>query len=167
MANKQNGAVSRLDRLAIWLAGGQVHTGFTGPHMTIAANIVLLLAGLAGMTGVIMGRDMNLLILAAMIGSTFHRVAVEWKERGYARNDEREQAIYWKALAIGVTIPGLLLVVWMLLLGAFVDDGMWHPVRQDDWSAVALFAMGLTAQIGGIAKAWMTPAYAAELLDDE
>jgi hypothetical protein len=167
MMDKQNGAASRLDRLAIRLTGGQVHTGFTGPHMIILANGLFLLAGLAGMIAVIMGLDMSALIVAAMLGTTFHKVAVEWKERGYAPKDEREDALHWKALAIGVSIPLTLLVVWMLLLGAFADDGMWHPVGQDDWTAVATFALGLAGQLASIVKARMTPSYAADLLDDE
>lgn len=167
MAYRPDNAGTRLDRLATRLTGGQVHYGITGPYITIAFNLVLLLAGVAGMTGVIMGGEMNGLLQAVLIAGTFHGAFVQYKERGNAPLDERENAIRWKAMALGAGISGMLLVVWMCLLGGFADQGMWHPAKEDDWMAVAMFAVALAAQINAIAKAWMTPAYAAELLDDD
>lgn len=167
MAYKQKSAVSRLDRLAIRLIGSPVNTGFTGPHMTIAINALLLICGLTGMVGTMMGQSLYKLILFTTIASVLHKAAMEFRERGYARRDEREDAIHWKAWAIGAAIPGIILVSWMHLLDAFADYGMWYPTQPDDWSAVSMFAMGLALQLSSIAKGCMTPAYAADLLDGE
>lgn len=107
------------------------------------------------------------LMYGLLMASTLYRLSVEFRERGYSRPDEREDAVRWKAMTIGVGAPGLVLVVWMLLLGGFADDGLWQPVREDDWVVAVMFVVGLAVQISAIAKAWMTPAYAADLLDEE
>ena len=40
-----------------------------------------------------------------------------------------------------------------------------RPARE--WQAAGFFILGLMSKIANIASAWMTPAYAAELLDEE
>jgi len=167
MTYRQNGAASRFGRLATWLTGGRLQWGFAGPHMMIVVQSLLLVAGLAAMIAAMRGYGVFHLMYGLLMASTLYRLTVEFRERGYSPHDEREDAIRWKAMAIGAGAPGLVLVVWMMLLGAFADEGLWHPVREDDWVVVAMFAVGLAVQISAIAKAWMTPAYAAELLDED
>ncbi len=167
MIYRQKDAVSHFDRLAMWLTGGRLQWGFAGPHMTIVVQSLLLVAGIAAMIATTRGYAVFHLMYGLLMASTLYRLSVELRERGYATHDEREDAIRWKAMAIGASVPGLALVVWMMLLGAFADEGLWHPMREDDWVVVAMFAVGLAVQISAIAKAWMTPAYAAELLDDD
>jgi len=167
MTYRQRDAVSRFDRLAMWLTGGRLQWGFAGPHMMIVVQSLLLVAGIAAMIATMRGYAVFHLMYGLLMASTLYRLSVEFRERGYSPHDEREDAIRWKAMAVGAGAPGLVLVVWMMLLGAFADQGLWHPMREDDWVVVAMFAVGLAVQISAIAKAWMTPAYAAELLDDD
>lgn len=167
MTYRQKDAVSRFDRLTLWLTGGRPQWGFAGPHMMIVVQSVLLVASLAAMIATVRGYTSFHLMYGLLMASTLYRASVEFKERGYSRPDEREDAVRWKAMAIGVSAPGLVLVVWMLLLGGFADNGLWQPVREDDWVVTAMFAVGLAVQISAIAKAWMTPAYAADLLDED
>jgi hypothetical protein len=44
---------------------------------------------------------------------------------------------------------------------------MWYPDRSEEWQAAGVFILGLMVQITNIAKAWMTPAYAAALGEED
>jgi len=102
-----------------------------------------------------------------MFAAGTHTVIVEQRKRGNAPLDERERAIFWKATAIGAFVPCVLISGWVMLLGNFADQGMWYPDRSEEWRASGFFILGMMSQIANIASAWMTPSYAADLLDVE
>jgi hypothetical protein len=167
MSNKDQGMVSLLDRIATRLTGRQVHMGFTGPHMIIAANAILLLIALAGMLATTRDQDFGQdLVVWAMIASALHKAAVELKERGSRELDEREKTIRWKSIAIGGWAVTTLISIWAILISHFADNGLWYPSKDDDWLTLGAFILGLMGQTSSIASAWMTPSYAAELLDE-
>jgi hypothetical protein len=154
------------NRLAVAGLGNNAESG-VAPRMSILANLAFLAAGIVGLVLCAQGQFGPWLVFAAMFGASTHSVIIEYRKRGNAPLDEREQAIFWKATAIGASVPCVLTAIWVLLLGAFADQGMWHPDRPDEWRAAGFFILGLMSQTANIAMAWMTPAYAAELLDDE
>lgn len=166
MAYEGNKVSDRLDRLAIAGLGNNAESG-GAPRLSILANVIFLAAGIAGLVLCAQGDVGPGIVFGAMFAASTHSVIVEYRKRGNAPLDEREQAIFWKATAIGVFVPFVLTALWMLLLGAFADQGMWHPDRPNEWRATGFFILGLMSQIANIASAWMTPAYAAELLDDD
>ena len=166
MAFEGNKVFERLDRLAVAGIGANAENGFV-PRLSIIANLVFMAAGITGL--VLTARDEigPILVFIAMFMSSTHTVIVEYQKRGKAPLDEREWGVFWKAMAIGAFVPCVLVGLWMLLLGPFADQGMWYPDRSEEWQAAGLFILGLNIQITNIAKAWMIPSYAAELLDDD
>lgn len=166
MAYEGNKVSERLDRLAIAGLGNNAESG-VAPHLSILANVIFLAAGIAGLVLCARGDVGPGIVFGAMFGASTHSVIIEYRKRGNAPLDERERSIFWKATAIGAFVPCVLTAFWVMLLGAFADQGMWHPDRPDEWRAAGLFILGLMSQIANIAMAWMTPAYAAEMLDDE
>ena len=166
MAYEGNKVSERLDRLAVAGLGNNAESG-VAPRMSIIANVIFLAAGIAGLALCAQGDVGPGIVFGAMFGAGTHSVITEYRRRGNAPLDERERAIFWKATAIGAAVPCVLTAIWVLLLGAFADQGMWHPDRPDEWRAAGFFILGLMSQIANIASAWMTPAYAADLLDDE
>lgn len=166
MAYEGNKVSERLDRLAVAGLGNNAESGVS-PRMSIIANVLFLAAGIAGLVLCAQGDARWGIVFGAMFGAGTHSVIVEYRKRGNAPLDERERAIFWKATAIGASVPCVLTALWVMLLGSFADQGMWHPDRPDEWRAAGLFILGLMSQISNIALALMTPAYAAELLDDE
>lgn len=166
MAYEGNKVSARLDRLAIAGLGNNAESGFS-PRLSILANLVFMAAGIAGLVLCAQSDFGSGIVFAAMFAGGTHTVIVEHKKRGNAPLDERERAIFWKAMAIGAFVPCVLAALWALFLASFADQGMWHPDRPEEWRAAGFFLLGLTSQISNIASAWMTPSYAAELLDDE
>ena len=166
MAYKGNKVAERLDRLAIAGLGANAESGFS-PRLSILANLVFMAAGITGLVLCARSDFGSGIVFAAMFAAGTHTVIVEHKKRGNAPLDERERAIFWKAMAIGALVPCVLAALWVLFLASFADQGMWYPDRPEEWRAAGLFILGLISQIANIASAWMTPAYAAELLDDE
>lgn len=166
MAYEGKKIAARLDRLAIAGIGANAESG-TAPRLSILANVIFLAAGIAGLVLCAQGDVGPGIVFGAMFAAGTHTVIVEQRKRGNAPLDERERAIFWKATAIGAFVPCVLVAGWVMLLGNFADQGMWHPDRPDEWQAAGFFILGLMSQIANIASAWMTPAYAAELLDDE
>jgi hypothetical protein len=166
MAFKGNKAAEKLDRLAIAGIGTNAQNG-VAPRLSILANLLFLAAGIAGLVLCAQGDVGSGLVFAAMFAASTHTVIVEQRKRGNAPLDERERAIFWKATAIGAGVPCVLAACWVMLLGNFADQGMWQPDRPEEWRASGFFILGLMSQIANIASAWMTPSYAADLLDDE
>lgn len=166
MAYKGNRMSERLDRLAIAGIGINADNGVS-PCLSILANLIFLAVGIVGLVLCLQGQFGSGIVFGAMFAASTHSVIVEHRKRGNAPLDERERAIFWKATAIGAGASCLLASGWVMFLGNFADDGMWKPDRQAEWRAAGLFLLGLMMQIANIASAWMTPAYAAELLDDE
>ncbi|MCL9999905.1 MAG: hypothetical protein NBV68_11030 [Erythrobacter sp.] len=70
-------------------------------------------------------------------------------------------------MAISGWIVITLVSFWAVLVGQFAHNGLWYPRHAKEWPALGIFIAMLSAQISCIASAWMTPTYAAELLDDE
>lgn len=166
MAYKGNKVLERLDRLAVAGVGINAENG-VAPRLSILANLVFMAASIVGLVLCARTDVGSGIVFAAMFAASTHTVIVEQRKRGNARRDEREQAIFWKASAIGAFVPCVVIAGWAMLLGNFADQGMWHPERPAEWHATAFFILGLMSQIANIASAWLTPAYAAELLDDE
>lgn len=166
MAYEGNKVSERLDRLAIAGFGNNADNG-ASPRLSIIANVIFLAAGIAGLVLCAQGDVGSGIVFGAMFGAGTHSVIVEYRKRGNAPLDEREAAIFWKAMAIGALVPSVLAALWALFLASFADQGMWYPDRPEEWRAAGFFLLGLTSQISNIASAWMTPAYAADLLDDE
>ena len=166
MAFKKNEVITRMDRVVMQVAGPP-GTADYNPRLSIFANLVFMAMSLVGLVITARGGFGPGLVFAAMLLSSTHTIIVEQQKRGSARLDEREWGIFWKAMAIGAFVPCVLVAVWALLLGNFADQGMWYPDRSEEWQATAFFVLGLMGQIANIAQAWMTPAYAAELLDDD
>lgn len=166
MAYKGNHVLERLDRLAVAGIGANSEDGIP-PRLSILANLVFMAAGIAGLVLCARGDFGSGIVFGALFAASTHTVIVEQRSRGNVPRDEREQAIFWKATAIGAWVSCLLAAGWVMLLGTFVDDGMWMPDRPEEWRAAGLFILCLLIQITNIAAAWMTPAYAADLLDDD
>lgn len=166
MAYKGDKLLERLDRLAVAGIGPNAENG-VAPCLSILANLVFMAAGIAGLVLCAQGDLGSGIVFAAMFAGSTHTVIVEHKKRGNAPLDEREQAIFWKAMAIGALVPSVMAALWALFLASFADQGMWYPDRPEEWRAAGFFILGLTSQISNIANAWMTPSYAADLLDEE
>ena len=166
MAYGKNGVITRMDRVVMAVTGQDAATGIAR-RVTIFGNLVLMAASIAGLVLTAQGQSGRWLVFVAMISASAYSGIIEYQQRGKAPRDEREWAIFWKALAIGAFVPCFLAGFWAMLLGPFADQGMWYPDRSEEWEAAGLFIIGLMIQITSIAKAWMTPAYAAELLDDD
>lgn len=166
MAYEGNKVSERLDRLAIARVGIGAENG-TAPRLSILANVIFLAAGITGLVLCAQGDAGPGIVFGAMFGAGTHSVITEYRRRGNAPLDERERAIFWKATAIGASVPCVLTAIWVMLLGNFADQGMWYPDRPEEWRAAGFFLLGLMSQIANIASARMTPAYAADLLDDE
>lgn len=168
MTNNDKGKIGQLDRAAMRLTGRHVHTGFSAPHIIIAANILFLLAALAGIFATARGHDYGRdLVTTAMIATLLYKVAVDFKERGYRLPDEREDAIRWKALAIGGWTVTVLVGLWAVFLSILADDGMWFPREADEWATLGMLIFSLVSQVSSITAACLTPPYAADLLDEE
>ena len=166
MAFGKNEVVTGIDRVAMAVTGQEAAT-VTARRVTIFGNLVLMAASIAGLILTAQGQSGRWLVFVAMISASTYSGLIEYQQRGKAPRDEREWAIFWKALAIGAFVPCFLAGFWAMLLGPFADQGMWYPDRSEEWEAAGLFIIGLMIQITSIAKAWMTPAYVAELLDDD
>lgn len=166
MADWKNRVVTGMDSVAMAVTGQDAATGIARRVM-IFGNLVFMAASIGGLVLTAQGQNGRWLVFVAMISSSAYSGIIEYQQRGKARRDEREWAIFWKALAIGAFVPCLLAGFWAMLLGRFADQGMWYPDRSEEWEAAGLFILGLMIQITNIVKAWMTPAYAAELLDDD
>ncbi|ASR53767.1 hypothetical protein [Blastomonas fulva] len=166
MAYGKNGVVTGMDRVALAVTGQDAATGIAR-RLAIFGNLVFMAASIVGLILTVQGQSGRWLVFVAMISSSAYSGAVEYQQRGKAPRDERERAVFWKALGIGAFVPCVLAGLWAVLLGHFADQGMWYPDRSQEWEAAGLFILGLMIQITNIAKAWLTPAYAAELLDDD
>lgn len=166
MAYTGNKILARLDRAAIAVMGSNADTSIA-PRMSIFANLVFLATGIVGLVICAQGQFGPGLVFGAMFFSSTHTVIVEYAKRGDAPLDERERAIAWKSMAIGAFVPCVLVGMWALLLGNFADNGLWYPDQSSEWQALAFFILGLMSQITNIATAWLTPSYAAELLDED
>ncbi len=166
MAYKKNGSITRMDRIALAVTGPHAEAALN-PRISIFVNLIFMAAGITGLVLTARGEIGPILVFFAMILASTHTGIVEYQKRGEAPLDEREWSVFWKAMAIGAFVPCVLTAFWVMLLGSFADQGMWHPNRPDEWQAAGLFILGLMTQITNIAKAWMTPAYAAELLDED
>lgn len=136
-------------------------------RVAIFGNLVFMAASIAGLVLTARGQSGLWLVLLAMASSGAYSGVIEYQQRGKAPRDEREWAIFWKAWAIGAFLPCGLAGFWAMLLGSFADQGMWYPSRAEEWEAAGLFILGLMVQISNVAKAWMTPAYATQPLDDD
>jgi hypothetical protein len=168
MAHNEKRLFARLDHAVSRLVGRPIRTGFTAPHVIIAANLTLLLISLLGFHRVTQGDGSgHVIVTLAMNGTVFYSVFVQYRERGNRTPDERENAIRWKSYAIAGWIVTSLVMVWAVLVGQFADNGLWYPTQAKQWPSLGLFIGALTVQISSIVSAWMTPTYAAELLDDD
>lgn len=166
MAYKGDRLSERLDRLAIAGIGANADNG-VAPRLSILANLVFMAAGIAGLVLCAQGEVGSGIVFGALFAACTHTILVEQRARGNVPRDERETALFWKATAIGAFTSCILAAGWVMFLGSAVDDGMWMPDRLEEWRAAGISILALTIQITNIAAAWMTPAYAAELLDDE
>ncbi len=166
MAYKGKGMVTRMDRIAMAVTGQNAETGIN-PRLSIIANLIFMATGIAGLVITAQGHFGPGLAFAAMIASSTHTVIIEYAKRGDAPLDERERVIAWKSMAIGAFVPCAIVGMWALLLGNFADNGLWYPDQSSEWQVLAFFILGLMTQITNIATAWLTPSYAAELLDED
>lgn len=166
MAYGKNEVVTGMDRVAKAVTNQDSATGIARRVM-IFGNLVFMAASIAGLVLTTQGQNGLWLVFVAMASSGAYSGVIEYQQRGKDPRDERESAIFWKALAIGAFVPCVLAGFWATLLGPFADQGMWYPDRSEEWEAAGLFILGLMIQITNIVKAWMTPAYAAELLDND
>lgn len=165
MAFKDRARHTLLDRLSIVLFGPGAETGLN-LRLTIFANLLFLAAGIAGMVLVAQGATGTGLLFGVLFGTSNCTMLIEFRKRGRASLDEREQPIAWKSMAIGSTSTCFLVGLWATAPGTIVDEGLWLPVRPSEWQATGLFIFSLMLQITNIASALMTPPYAAELLDE-
>jgi len=166
MAYRKNGFITRMDRIAMMVTGQDTETGLN-PRLSILAHLVFMATGTVGLVLCAQGEFGPDIVFGAVFFSSTHAVIVEQLKRGKARLDEREWGVFWKSMAIGASVPCVLVAIWAMLLAPYADQGMWHPDRPDEWMAVGSFILGLMTQITNIAMAWMTPAYAAELLEED
>ncbi|WP_324073938.1 MAG: hypothetical protein RSE14_11895 [Erythrobacter sp.] len=158
--------ITRMDRIAIVVTGQDAGTGMAR-RVSILANLLFIAAGLAGLVLTVQGQNGFWLVFVAMVAAGSYSGVLEYQQRGMAPRDEREWAVFWKAMAIGAFVSCVLVGLWAMLLGSFADQGMWYPDRSEEWQAAGVFILGLMVQITNIAKAWMTPAYAAALGEED
>jgi len=166
MAYRKNGVITRMDRVVMAVTGPQAEAALN-PRISILANLLFMAAGITGLFLAVRGEIGPGLVFGALMMSSTHTGIVEYQKRGQAPLDEREWGVFWKAMAIGAFVPCVLAGLWLMLLGAFADQGMWYPDRSEEWQATGMFILGLMIQVTNIAKAWLTPSYQAELDDEE
>lgn len=166
MAYEGDKLLKWLDRLGVAGIGANAESG-VAPRVSILANLVFMAAAIAGVVLCARGVFGSGIVFGTLFAASTHTVIVEQRARGNVPRDEREQAIFWKATAIGASVSCILAAGWVMFLGTFVDDGMWMPDRPEEWRAAGLFILALMIQTTNIAVASMTPSYAAELLDEE
>jgi hypothetical protein len=166
MGQSDNTQGAWLDRLAHWL---RVNVWLLAPGVVITFSLILIAMSVIGMIQVTQGEDAYKMIRSAFMLSFGLSMAVAYRQRGTldGRRDERETAVSKKAAAAGGTVVSLLIIIWTFLLGSFGDSGMWQPDEPREWAAISAFALGMFFHAANFAVAWFTPAYAAELLDEE
>lgn len=166
MAYGKNALITRMDRAALAMTGHNPEKGFS-PRLVILIFSVFMLMGMVGLALVVQGQRGTGLVLGALAISGAYSGIIEKQKRGMAPRDEREWGIFWKAAAIGASVPCVLAAFWMMLLDPYADQGLWYPRQPKEWQAAGLFLLGLMIQIANIARAAMTPSYAAALDDED
>lgn len=134
--------------------------------MIIFAAMLFIAMGVTGVYATAHGESFGVsLVFLAMIGPGSVKLIVDYTRGGNAPLDERELSIKWKSLALGAIASCMLVALWAIFLGAFADDGMWHPSEPSEWQAVGLFMIGNFLQTSIIAEEWMTSSYSGKLLE--
>ena len=155
-----------IDRAAQW---GRVNVWLLGPRVVIALSMILLALSLHGMYSVAQGSADRNVVGLPLFCALVLKLAYDYRRRGFweAQLDEREATLEFNSNAIGAYAVCALAIFWPLSLTWFAGRGLWFPSKLHEWDAVGTFAATLFLLVSTIAAAWMTPAYAAELLDDD
>lgn len=166
MGQSRNTQGARLEGVRHWL---RVNVWLLAPRVVMTLSLILMVMSVTGMIRVTQGEDAADLLFNAFMLSFGLSMAVAYRQRGTLdrRGDERETAIADKAAAAGGTVVSLLAIIWTFLLGSFGDSGIWQPDEPYEWDAISSFALGLFFHAANFAAAWSTPAYAAEMLDED
>ena len=93
------------------------------------------------------------LCIFSIIFDTLWSSYVQYRLRGFAKLDEREVFVQWKAISTGALITCAIAVGWVFLLASDDSGQVWRPTKPDDWWAVAIFFFGAIGQISGLAAA--------------
>lgn len=150
------------------LTGRQGYTGLMGPRMKIFAALMFMAIAIMGFCLTIMGQEGGEgIAFASMMASLAVKLSSDYKARGNGPLDEREQAIYWKALAIGAMLPLFAVSIWSLSIGQIHRWDIWRPHEDFQWSALTFVLLGLMMQIVIIVTGILTPAYAADLDEND
>ena len=102
MAYGKNEVVTGMDRVAKAVTNQDSATGIARRVM-IFGNLVFMAASIAGLVLTTQGQNGLWLVFVAMASSGAYSGVIEYQQRGKAPRDERESAIFWKALAIGAS----------------------------------------------------------------
>ena len=100
MAYRKNGVITRMDRIAMGVAGPHAEV-VVNPRLSILVNLIFMAAGITGLVLTARGEIGPTLVFFAMIMASTHAGIVEYQKRGEAPLDEREWSVFWKAMAIG------------------------------------------------------------------
>jgi hypothetical protein len=147
----------------------RVNVWLLGPRVVIAISLMILAMAVYGIHTVAQGNTDRNSLGFPMFCTVLLKLAYDYRQRGFwqAQLDERETALDRSSNAIGAYVVAMLAVFWPLSLTWFAGRGLWFPSKPHEWQAVGTFAAMLFGLVSTIAAAWMTPPYAAELLDDD
>jgi hypothetical protein len=154
-------------------AGKWLHTNvwLLAPRVVIVLSLVLAAMLLWGINDVAQGTEDSSWLGMAFFGAMALHFGLVIRRHGWlgeeAAPDEREMLLQMSATRTAGCVMTLLVAVWALLLGWFADRGMWFPRQPHEWEAAGRFIVAGFFLITILAAAWMTPAYAAELLDED
>lgn len=139
------------------------------PRIVIAASLVLAAILLWGIHEVARGADDSAWLRIAFIGAFALHGGFIIRRRGSleAAPDEREKIIDMSAAGTAGCVVTVLAALWAWLLEWFADRGMWFPRQPHEWKAIGTFIIGGFFLIANLTAAWMTPPYAAELVDED
>ncbi|MCA0910966.1 hypothetical protein [Qipengyuania gaetbuli] len=107
----------------------------------------------------------------AIFSSTITLLTVALTARSALRSgydselDEHDRQMRYYAIATGGVVPVVALAAYTVGLSA--TDALWRPVSQVEWGAFGMFMLGATIQCAIIAAARKTPAYAADLDEND
>ena len=150
------------------LTGRQGHTGLIGPKMKIFAALIFMALSFMGFYLAAIGKEVGQgIVFAAAMSSLAIKLSADYKARGNGPLDERERAIYWKSNAIGAMVPLFAVAIWSLNIASIDSTEIWRPRENFQWVAVSFLLLGLMTQIGLIVTGWLTPAYAADLDEND
>lgn len=153
-------------------AGRWLHTNMwlLAPRFVIVLSLVLAAMLLWGIYDVAQGAHDSFWLGPAFFGAFALHFGLIIRRHGWlgleAPPDERERLVEMSATRTAGCVVTLLVAVWALLLGWFADRGLWFPRDPQEWEATGKFILSAFFLIANFTAAWMTPPYAAELLDE-